>query len=182
MIKRVMISVLCMILLSACDTGSNTSGGVVNSGSYAPIDLSTASEDMSGMILAGALDHNTGGVDAFWIPTTRGQDAYRNLEVETRNGYLLRFFHRTGIPDGTYPIDTTLNTTPADTSIAGGLLYLWSPDEALQFTQNPIGTLTIRHEGNNLIGEFSLSVENLAGDSVVIEGQFYTQFTESALR
>ena len=179
MIKRVMISVMCLLLLSACDTGGgNTSSA---NGSYVPIDLTASPDDMSGMIISGAIDHNTGGVDAFWIPTTRGENTYRNIELDTRNGYLLRLFHRGGISDGTYPIDTPLDTTPVDTSIAGGLLYLWSPDESLQFMQNPVGTLTIRHENSELLGTFALAVENLAGESVVIEGKFVTELTESAL-
>ena len=186
MIKRVIFCVICSLILSACDTGGgNTSGATINNtsgASYAPINLDAVTESTTGMIISGAIDHNTGEVNAFWIPLGNKLVSYRNLEVETRNGYLLRFTHLTSLSEGTHPIDFMLDTLPGDDEVAGGLLYLWSPDEALQFTHNPQGTLTVRYQGLDIIGSFNLTVENLAGESVSIVGQFISQESESAVR
>lgn len=184
MIKQMILCVLCLMLLSACDTGGNPSGATVNSVSgetYIPIDLETATETTSGMIMSGAIDHNTGDVDAFWIRADRGLDAYRNIEVETRNGYLLRLTHQAGLTDGTYPINATLDSDLSETDIAGGVLYLWSPDESQQFTQNPQGTITIQIDDLETFGTFSITLENDSGEQVMIEGQFFAEESGSAV-
>jgi len=185
MIKRVILCVTCLLILSACDTGgSNTSGGTINNASgesYAPIDLDVITESTTGMILTGAIEHNTGEVNAYLVRLGNKLESYRNLEVETRNGYLLRFTVLGSLVDGTYPIDLTLDTLP-NNQVAGGLLYLWSPDETEQFIHNPQGSLTVRFQGEDILGSFTMTVENLAGDSVSIVGQFISQETESAVR
>lgn len=186
MIKRVMMCAICLILLSACDTGGDNSSGINSNGvsgeNYAPINLDTVTEATSGMVISGAIDHNTGEVEAFWIRLDRRLDSYRNIEVETRNGYLLRLMHPISLGEGTHPINTTLDTLPTDTNIAGGLLYLWSPDEAQQFTHNPQGSLTIRYQDEEIFGSFTMTAENLAGDSITINGQFFSQESDSAVR
>jgi hypothetical protein len=185
MIKRVMMCVICSILLSACDTSGGNISGITNdvSGeSYVPINLDAITEATSGMVISGAIDHNTGEVEAFWIRLDRRLDAYRNIEVETRNGYLLRLMHLTSLDEGTYPINTSLDTLPTDINIAGGLLYLWSPDEAQQFTHNPQGSLTIRTQDLEIFGSFTMTAENLTGDSITINGQFFSQESASAVR
>jgi len=172
-----------MMILSACD--NNSSGVTVNSvsgESYRPIDLTNIEETTTGMIITGAIEHNTGDIDAYWIRADRGIDAYRNIEVETRNGYLLRLTHSILLTEGTHPINMTLDTeTLVDNQIAGGLLYLWSPDEAKQFTQNPQGTLTIRYDDIEVYGVYNLTVENLAGEQVNLAGQFYSEESASAV-
>lgn len=185
MIKHVMMLILCVIALSACD--SNSSGVTVNNAasgeSYIPINLTEISETTTGMVISGAINHNTGEVDAFWIRADRGLEAYRNIEVETRNGYLLRLTHNVSLTEGTHPITKTLDTEPLmDNEVAGGLLYLWSPDEEKQFTRNPHGTLTIRWVNQDILGTFSLTVENVSGEQVTIDGRFYTRESESAVR
>lgn len=186
MIKRVILCVICSLMFSACDAGGgNTSGETMNSISgerYDPIDLDAVTEATTGMIISGALDHNTGEVNAYWIRLGNKLEPYRNLEVETRNGYLLRFTHLASLVEGTYPIDLTLDTLPDDGEVAGGLLYLWSPDEAEQFIHNPQGSLTVRFQGLDILGSFTMTAENLAGESVSIVGQFVSQESESAVR
>jgi len=185
MIKQVMMLILCVLALSACD--SNSSGVTVNNGttgeSYIPINLTEISETTTGMVISGAIDHNTGEVDAFWIRADRGYDAFRNIEVETRNGYLLRLTHNVALTEGTHPITKTLDAESiVGNEVAGGLLYLWSPDEAKQFTQNPQGTLTIKWVNQKVLGTFSLTVENIEGEQVTIDGRFFTEESASAVR
>jgi len=183
MIQRVVLCVLCMFVLSACDAGGDSAPAVItNNDSYVPFDVENTSTSATGMIISGAINHNTGEVLAFSLPLDRQQGAYRHVEIETRNGYILRLFHRVGIPAGTYPITTTLDTTPPDTEFGAGLLFLWSPDPADQFTSNPQGTVTIDYDNENILGSFTVTAENVAGESVEIVGQFYTQDTISVLR
>jgi hypothetical protein len=186
MIKRVIMCVICLMLLSACDTGGgNTSSATENDNlgrPYVPIDLDTINEGSSGMIMSGAIDHNTGHVDAFLIRKGNRFESHNNLEIESRNGYLLRLTLYSGLSEGTYPINTTLDTTPTEAEIAGGLLYLWSPDEAQQFIRNPQGSLTLTFQEDEILGSFTMTAENLAGESVSIEGQFYAKESTSAVR
>lgn len=185
MIKRVMMCVISLLVLSACDTGgNNASSSTTNSitgESYTPINLETATAGTTGMIISGAIDHNTGDVDAFWIRLGNRLESYRNIEVETRNGYLLRLTHLASSSDGTYPINTSLDIVPDDDNFAGGLLYLWSPDEAEQFIYNPQGSITVTFQNNIIAGSFTMTAENLAGESVSIEGIFSTQESGSAV-
>lgn len=184
MIKRLMMLIICMLVVSACDnSASTTTVNRVAGESYQPINLTEATQGTTGMVISGAIDHNTGEVDAFWIRVDRGLDAYRNIEVETRNGYLLRLNHNIDLTEGTHPISFSLDTeTLTDNQIAGGLLYLWSPDESEQFTQNPQGDLTIQFIDNQIQGSFSFTVENLAGEQVKLEGKFTAPESDSAIR
>ena len=186
MIKQLIMCILYITLLSACDTGGGNSSNVIVDNStgetFVPIDLDVITDTTTGMIISGAIDHNTGEVDAFYIRADRGLDSYRNIEVETRNGYLLRLTHRTGLDEGTYPITLNLETLPTGNDIAGGLLYLWSPEDEQQFVNNPDGTLSIEYRGEDVLGAFMLTVENSEGGQVSIEGQFFTQESASAVR
>ncbi len=182
MVKRIMMCMMCFMVLSACDSGTPSSPINDDPNSYLPIDLETVTETASGMVMTGAIDHNTGEVLSFSIPVDYGQAAFRNLEVETRNGYLLRFVHRTGIPSGTYPITTVVGSPPIDSEVAGGLLYLWSPNDAEQFTVNPQGSITLDFQDDDVLGRYNLTVENPAGAVVNITGQLFAQESTSVLR
>jgi len=186
MIKRVMMCVICLLLFSACDTGGNNpSDSTTNSitgESYPLINFDTVTVGTTGMIISGAMDHNTGEVNAYWIRLGDRLESYRHIEVETRNGYLLRLTHLASSSDGTYPINTSLETIPTDENFAGGLLYLWSPDESKQYIYNPEGTVTVSFDGDNISGSFTMTVENLAGESVTMEGIFTSQESASAVR
>lgn len=151
--------------------------------SYVPINLTEITPTTTGMVISGAIEHNTGEVDSFWIRADRGLDAYRNIEIEARNGYLLRLTHSILLTEGTHPINMTLDTeTLIDNQVAGGLLYLWSPDPQQQYTLNPQGTLTVDFIDAEILGTFSLTVENPAGEQVTIEGRFYTEESASAIQ
>jgi hypothetical protein len=88
--------------------------------------------------------------------------------------------HRTGIEDGTYPITVMLGDIPADTEIAGGLLYLWSPEPDQQFTLNPQGTITLEFIEQDTFATYDLTVENPAGETIEIVGQLYAEESISA--
>lgn len=181
MIKYVLVWMICIVALSACDAGASTSpNNTINADTFSPIDLENTTITASGMVMSGAIDRNTGEVSSFSLPFDIGQRAYRNLEVDAGDGYLLRFVHRTGLEAGTYPITVMLGEIPADTEIAGGLLYLWSPDPAEQFTVNPQGTITLDFTDQDTFATYELTVENPAGESVEIVGQLYAEEGVSA--
>lgn len=187
MIQRVALCIICLLVLSACDSGdtapSNVATNNISSDSYDPIDLDNALENISGMVISGALNHNSGDVPAFSLPVDLGGDeVYRYLEVESRNGYIVRLVHHYQLPAGTYPITTQLGTFAPRDEFAAGLLNLWSPDPTVQYTLNPQGTVTIRYEGDFTAGMFSFTAENSAGESVTVDGQFYAREVDSIVR
>lgn len=178
MINRVALFVVCMIVMSACDSGgtappARTSASA--SDSFIPIDLETAPESLSGMIMSGALDHNSGDVSAYAMERNVAGPSYQQIDIDTRTDYILRLVHLIGLPEGEYPITTSANLNPPDNEFSAGLLNLWSPDEAEQYTVNPQGTVTLSYDGEYVNGDYSLTVQNLAGDTVTINGQYHAK-------
>ncbi len=172
----VALCLVCLMVLSACDSGAavppaRTADEI--SQNYLPIDLENVPENVSGMVMSGALNHNSGDVIAQAIQIIDQSPTYQHIDIETRSDYLLRLVHLFGMPEGEYPITTSFDSDPPENEFSVGLLNLWSPNDDDRYTVNPQGTVTLRYENGYVFGTYSLTVQNPAGDTVEIVGQYY---------
>ncbi len=163
--KRRFLFALFLLLLSACDTGSdsgNTGGedGIIGEGDLIQVD--------------GAVSFVTGNAMSSFIEMADVPFTHRLIDIRSEDwDYIIRIAYSGELPAGEYPISNPIGDEVAQEGIVtAGLLYLLSPDESRSFRANPIGTLTLDFGDNIILGDYALTAENPNGETVTITGDF----------
>lgn len=173
--KQFIMLVLCMLLISACDSGggdtSNQNSNATSSGGVTTLSVETATEEDTFMDISGALTLNTGSVNAYWIQMESADYPVYVIEIEGRDGYLGRLAYSSELQAGTYQINNPLDAEYTQEGIfTAGLLYLHSPDESKQYRNSPTGTITIHFGDQRIIGVFEFTASNSSGSTVTVKG------------
>ena len=163
--KRRFLFCLFLLILSACDTGgdsSNTDGGDGISGEGDLIQVD------------GAVSFTTGSAFSTFIEMADVPFTHRLIDIRSEGwDYVIRIAYSGELPTGEYPISNPIGEEVAQEGIVtAGLLYLLSPADQESFRANPVGTLSLDFGDNVILGEYALTVENPNGETVNITGDF----------